>query len=921
MWWLTIAVSFNLAIFLTLPKIASFFVERQFEAFGLKNVNVELEYPGLQQTLIPSISFQKEMGSETASLTIRDLTLNYDLPQLLEGFMKEIRIEELHFDMTGVPIEESQPRVTQSSENRVAAPLALFSKPLPTLPFGLFSLTKATIFREHATGPLRRVTVSSQLHNTEGMLNGTVTFQGIQGEAYTLQVNINPRGKMKIVLDSQQDHTNPLMDLESAMTVSKNSGIQWEGTMTANLQRAAPFLALLMPLGPDLERVNGMVNFQWDGSSKHLDSLQGMMQDPSSQLHGVIQAQVELPTWGKVSDNISINLSGTVDANASEVQLALAPTTSMMVNLHPLEFPLKDQLPFLNLREKEPVHIQLNDIVRSRISFDKEDPRWNIDGPLHIRYGEEESPIGMDVVFTNAAGQLLNPLSTQASATFSLWGSLPHFQHQDSEAHDISWNLKGQIGLENQIIQVSFAKGSSVKTGTIKADQGHADQFAFLFDQPVPLTYDWPLHQLMVGTTSAQIQLSTVHWRDQSFSISKIALDLQEATGDEHTWNSKGTVKLLGVSTAMKGFNPPSLNLAIGFDANPDTLHAGIVAETTDKTIRAKGRLAHHFQTNQGTLQATLNPEKFSPSTMTLSRWIQPWKHPFDITSGHIGISLDCAWKAITSSESPTMTLARGDVTVALTHIGGYYENVLIDDVNSTMTITANAIDNFATLSPATVTIGSVNTGIEVTDTTFDITLRLGKGDSLPTVDIEKFSTHLLGGQVSSASIYVDMARLPSLFTVKLDGLQLDQLLQLEQQKGLEGSGTLDGVVPITLNPTAVEIHDGLIEARPPGGVIHFEPEEGTAQTLRKANPQMDIVLQSLRNFHYDVLKAEVNYDADGTLTLATKLEGKSPDLKEGRPIHFNLNVEENIPTLLKTLRVIKGIEDKIERLFQGPLF
>ncbi len=920
MWWLTIAVSFNLAIFLTLPKITSFFVERQFEAFGLKNVNVELEYPGLQQTLIPSISFQKEMGSETASLTIRDLTLNYDLPQLLTGFMKEIRIEELHLDMTGVPIQEAQPSVTKSSENTVAAPLALFSKPLPALPFGLFSLTNATIFREHATGPLKRVTISSQLKNTEGTLKGTVTFQGIQGQAYTLKVNINPRGKMKVVLGSQQHRANPLIDLESTMTVSKNSGIQWEGMMTANLKRATPFLALLMPLGPDLGRVNGMVEFQWNGSSKHMNSLQGMRQDPSSKLHAAIQAQVELPAWGKVSDNIAINLSGTLDANASEIQLTLAPTTSIKANLHPLEFPFKGQLPFPNLPERELVHIQLDETVRSQISFE-EDSQWNIDGSVHVRYGEEGSPVGMDVVLSNAAGQLLNPLATQANATFSLWGSLPQLKHGTSEAHDINWDLKGQVGLENQIAEITLAKESSVKTGVIRTDQGNADQFALLFDQPVPLTYDLPLKQWKVESTTAQIQLPTVHWRDRIISISKIALDLKETTGEEHSWNSKGTVKLLGVSTTLKDFNPPSLNLAIGFDANHNTLQAGIVAETTDKTLRAKGRLKHQFQTSQGMLQATLSHEIFSPSTITLSRLIQPWDHPFDITSGHLGISVDCAWKATPSSESPTMTLARGDVTVALTHIGGYYENILINDVNTTMTITANDIDNFATLSPATVTIGRMNTGIEVTNTTFDVNLRLGKGDTLPIVDIEKFSTNLLGGQVSSASIYVDMDRLPSLFTVKFDGLKLDQLLQLEQQKGLQGSGTLDGVVPITLNPTSVEIHDGRMEARPPGGVIHFEPEEGTAQTLRKANPQMDIVLQSLRNFHYDVLKAEVNYDADGTLTLATKLEGENPDIKEGRPIHFNLNVEENIPTLLKTLRVIKGIEDKIERLFQGPLF
>ncbi len=914
-------MSCNLAIFLALPQLASFFVERQFEAFGLKNVNVELEYPGLRQTLFPSISFQKEMGSETVSLTIRGLTLNYDLPQLLRGFMKEIQIEEIHMDMTGVHTEDTPSPAAKSSEKAVAAPLGLLSKQLPPLPFGVFSLAQATIFREQATGPLRRVIMSSQLRNQEGTLNGTVTFQGIQGEAYTLQVNINPRGRMKMVLDSQQDITNPLLNLESAMTVSEDSGIQWEGSMTANLQRATPFLALLLPLGPDLERVNGVVKFQWDGSSNQTESLQEMFQDPSSQLHGVIQARVELPAWGKISQNIVINLSGTVDANATEIQLVFEPTTSIEAIIYPLEFSLKEQFRLPNLPERELVHIKMSDVVRNRIFFDEEDPQWSIDGPLHVRYGEEQSPLGMDMFLTNASGQLLNPLSTEAHASFAIWGFMPSFQYQASEAHDIKWRLNGQVGIENQIIQVKLAEESSVQAGLINMDQGRADRVALHLDQPTSLTYDWPLQQWKVGTSRAQILLPMLHWGDRTMSFSKIAVDLHEATGEALAWNVKGMATLLGVSTTMESFHPPSLNLAIGFDANSEELHAGIVVETRDKTLRAKGRLEHHLQTNQGTLQATLTPETFSPSTITLGRLIQPWKHPFDITSGQIRVSVACAWKPTPSSESSNLGLTRGDLTVALTHIGGYYESVLIDDVNTTIKITANDIDNFATLSPATVTIGRMNAGIEVADTTFDLNLRLGPGDTLPTFDIENFTAFIFGGQVSSIGMYVDLARPPSLFTVKLDGLQLDQILQLEQQKGLDGSGLLDGVVPITLNPHSLEIHEGRIEARAPGGVIHFEPEEGTAKTLLQANPQMEIVLQSLRNFHYDVLKAEVNYDAKGTLTLATKLEGKNPDIEKGRLVHFNLRIEENIPALLKSLRVMKGIEDKIDQLFQGPLF
>ncbi|MDT7042494.1 YdbH domain-containing protein [Candidatus Nitronereus thalassa] len=921
LWWLGIAISFNLALFLFLPKIASFFVERQFEAFGLKNVNVELEYPGVRETMIPLISFQKDMGSETASLIVRDLTLKYDLRQLLLGFIKEVRIEKLRLDITGVPTQPPAAPTTKNSVQSTTAPLALLSTPLPNLPFEIFSLNHATIFREQATGPLRRVTISGLLRNDQGTLHGTVTFQGTQGDAYTLQAHINPLGKIKVDLSTGPDNTTPLFDMESLMNVQNPSGLEWQGRMTANLKRASPFLALLMPIGPDLERVNGSIEVQWDGSTNQMASLQEMLHDASTRLHSTIHAHVELPAWGTVSEDILLNFSGELHAQSTEVTLDIAPTSFMKAFLHTDGFPWPDALPIANFKDREPIRLQFLDIVHARMVLDKGESRWSIDGPLQIQYGGEPAPIGGEVILTNASGLLFDPLSTEANATFSLWGSLPNLEHQTSRVRDINWMMKGQTAFANQEIRVTIAEDSLVNTGVIHLAEGQAERMGFRLAQPTLIHYDWPLRQWKVEPTTAQIILPKIQWRDQLISIAKISLDLKEAIGEGQTWNTTGTAKLLGVNTKMKNFSPPSLNLAIGFDSSPEELNAGLVAETTDKTLRAKGRIEHHLQTHQGTLQATFTPETFSPNSTTLAHWFQPWPHPFNITSGQLGISIACGWKPSSPGDIQSLGITRGDVTLALKHIGGFYEKILIDNVNTTIKIIGNDLNNFATLSPAHVTIGSVNSGIKVTNMDFGLNLRLGQGDTVPIIDVEKFSAEALGGYLSSTSVYIDWARGPSLFTLKLERIHVDRLLQLEQQKGLEGTGILDGVVPITLAPDSIEIHDGRIEARAPGGVIHFQPLEDTAQSLINATPQMEIVLQSLKNFHYDVLKANVNYEADGTLTLATKLEGRNPDLKQGRPIHFNLNIEENIPALLKSLRVLKGIEDKIEKLFQGPLF
>jgi len=919
--WTGIVVSINLALFLLLPQIAAFFVERQIESFGLENVNVEFEYPGLRQTTIPLISFRKNMGSETARLTIRNLTLEYHLHQLATGFIKDVRIQELYLGITGIPAEPPQSPPPKSPAPSVGTPLAFLSKPQPDLPFGQVSLDQATIFREQATGPFRRLSVSGRLRNETGALIGTVTFQGMEGEAYTLHANVNPFGEMKIRLNSPQDSTNPLLDVESVMNVTKDSGMHWQGTMMANLKRATPFLALLMPLGPDLERVNGKVEFQWNGSSTHMESLPGMLRDASTQLHAVVQADVELPTWGSLSEDIVISVSGELDATSTEIRVTFSPTSSVRAHVNPQAVPKIEHLPFSNLLERETVHIQVKDRVPSGMTLNQENPTWTIDGPIHIQYGEDRSPLGMDTTIIRASGQLLDPQSTTVQSQIAVWGTLPILESEPLRAHDVSWMLTGQMKLENQAIHLDLTEESSLKTRGIQWDQGKAKHSSLQFNQPVHVTYDHPLQRWQVKPTTIQLLLPTLHVGEQPISTSTIGLHLQELTTEGKEWKTKGTLKVLNIKTALENVIPPSTNLAIGFEANTLKFQAGLVAETTDKRVRLKGRLTHNLQTHHGTLQATLTPKPFSPSTLTLGRLIKPWKHPFDLTTGQLGVSLDCVWQPTTGGAFQSLAVTRSDVTIALQHIGGYYEKALIQDLNATMTIIANDLKNFSTLAPSRVSVGQVQSGITLHNALFDLNLRMGGGDRLPTIDIENFSADLFGGKISSPRMYVDLTRPPALFTISLRDIQLQKLLELEKQKGLNGTGILDGAIPITLSDESVEIHNGRIEARAPGGVIRFHPQKETTQTLIQSNPQMEIVLQSLRNFHYDVLKAEVNYKADGTLTLATRLEGKNPDLSKTRPLHLNLNVEENIPALLKSLRVIKGIEDTIEEYVQGPHF
>ena len=163
----------------------------------------------------------------------------------------------------------------------------------------------------------------------------------------------------------------------------------------------------------------------------------------------------------------------------------------------------------------------------------------------------------------------------------------------------------------------------------------------------------------------------------------------------------------------------------------------------------------------------------------------------------------------------------------------------------------------------------------------------------------------------------LDFAHPEQTFPVKVEGLDLQQILHLEQQRGIEGTGVLDGVIPVILTPTGVQVHDGILEARAPGGVLRYRPAPATTQEVTPADSHLSLVLQALSDFHYNTLKLGIQYEEDGTLRLTARLEGKNPDWQQGRPVHFNLTVQENVPVLLKSLRAVQGIEQSLQERLQ----
>ncbi|MCG8345952.1 MAG: YdbH domain-containing protein, partial [Chlorobiales bacterium] len=69
---------------------------------------------------------------------------------------------------------------------------------------------------------------------------------------------------------------------------------------------------------------------------------------------------------------------------------------------------------------------------------------------------------------------------------------------------------------------------------------------------------------------------------------------------------------------------------------------------------------------------------------------------------------------------------------------------------------------------------------------------------------------------------------------------------------------------------------------------------------------------EALSNFLYSELLSSIRMTPDGQSHIQLQLKGVNPSFQEGRPVHLNLNVEQNLLDLLKSLTISTSIEEAI---------
>lgn len=318
----------------------------------------------------------------------------------------------------------------------------------------------------------------------------------------------------------------------------------------------------------------------------------------------------------------------------------------------------------------------------------------------------------------------------------------------------------------------------------------------------------------------------------------------------------------------------------------------GFAAECQDLQLSVVGQAKANVVTAVWELTADLRQTLTSP---LLQQALAQDVPQYDIDSGVIAVKL-----GIRGAGADTYA---GDAVVTLDGLRAHYDEVLATGATGSLVVTFSEDD--WSVAAEQWSLAAVDVGFPIVDISGAL-----KADP-QNVDLINVRGATLGGALRVEALRYDLEKAESQFVVAATGMQLSQVLALEGAT-LTGDATLDGQLPIRLQGEDVSVASGKFQARPPGGALRYAGATAAAESLEQTG--VGFAIAALADFQFDVLDVNVNYRANGDLLLGIRLEGYNENFEAGRPIHYNLNVTENIPVLLQSLQLSDEVGRRLEQ-------
>ena len=318
---------------------------------------------------------------------------------------------------------------------------------------------------------------------------------------------------------------------------------------------------------------------------------------------------------------------------------------------------------------------------------------------------------------------------------------------------------------------------------------------------------------------------------------------------------------------------------------------------TTDDAIQAQMQLTHNLTTGRGAVQ--FQDASMDFSLRHLSRTLSPAPENWDINAGRASLGAALSWVATGDAYRVT-----GNAEVRLEGLSGYKDDIALTGLTTALSVNLDTLSGHE-FQPATLSLDLLDVGMPISEIAADFQI----GPNLSSVQVGALSMQVLGGTARADSFSYAMDANVNEILVRLESIQLSLMQSLAKFDRIEIEGSISGVLPTSIIGDLITIDKGRLENDDAGGVIRYNSSgAGTDDSA------IGLVTRALSNFEFESLSSDVTYSEAGDLLLSVRLEGVNPDMDPNQPVILNLNVENNVPEMLRSMRATRSIQEIFQR-------
>ncbi len=493
----------------------------------------------------------------------------------------------------------------------------------------------------------------------------------------------------------------------------------------------------------------------------------------------------------------------------------------------------------------------------------------------------------------------------------------------DVESLNVIGRIEGQLAFDfssdRQIVSTLSAKVDRLIFGTYVADNAAIKLKLKIASTDNVINDSGQQIQLLNGS---YIKASSFKYADLSLKDSRIYMigNLTTTTGG---WSYEGGLSSKLVAARYDLQSISIKDVAVRIAANAEKLDLSGTFSPATVPAKFSFSLDQNLDENRGKFSIKpIKPLDLNAEDKKLSQLFAPWPYSFDLLSGTIRLTADARWSDSHGSDKdrfkqnaakqnePKKSNFNLKVKIELDDAGGNIGEVLFSGLSF-----RHELDILPKLQSARISeinLSHIDSGVTISNISTHLAVGTTKTGPLPRILVHDLRGDIFGGNFSGNELIYDLNKAKNNLEIEATGIDLAKIIETQQLDGIAASGRVNGVIPVELNEQGLFIENGSFINATNDGTISYNPAAGTDQL--KQNVLTGMALDALKDFRYSYLSAGVNFTPDGLLAISLQLKGISPGLDAKRPVHLNINTEQNLLSLLKSLRYAQGVSEKIDK-------